>query len=158
MQLIVLVAIFIGLLLPAWWLQAPPARAGITVEAEYFRVYDGDTIHLYPKDGRTVKVRLWGISAPELREKCGKLPIGSMSRQHLVMLIRNGPVLCTQVRNQTSYDRIVAICKANGQDLGWAMVRDGFAFDWPRYSKGWYHLPQVEAEREGRGLWGETCP
>jgi endonuclease YncB( thermonuclease family) len=33
------------------------------------------------------------------------------------------------------------------------MVRDGWAFDWPRYSGGRYSIQQAKAEAEGLGLW-----
>jgi hypothetical protein len=34
-------------------------------------------------------------------------------------------------------------------------VGKGFAFDWPRYSRGKYAGAQKEAERDGRGMGGQ---
>ena len=55
--------------------------------------------------------------------------------------------------NLDQYGRTVATCSAGGADLGEWLVRNGFALDWPQFSKGRYDAAQRDAERVGRGIW-----
>ena len=52
-------------------LAAPPA----TTAGKVVSVHDGDTVTVRTDDGQTLKVRLQGIDAPELKQ-----PFGSRSR------------------------------------------------------------------------------
>jgi len=54
---------------------------------------------------------------------------------------------------QDSYDRSVAVCTVDNIDLADWLVRNGLAFDWPRYSKNAYAEAQRQAEQNERGLW-----
>jgi endonuclease YncB( thermonuclease family) len=67
-------------------------------------------------------------------------------------LIAGMPVTCKGV-DLDQYERVVAVCTVGEQDIGERIVRAGFAFDWPRYSKRKYTGAQKEAERAGRGVW-----
>src|SRR5262245_49548893 len=87
------------------------------------RVIDGDTFAL---DGE--KVRLKGISAPEMRESGGRA-----SKDHLTALIGGRGVVC-QFTGERTHDRQVGWCRAGDLDLNGQMVRDGWAAACPRYS------------------------
>lgn len=54
-------------------LAAPPA----TTTGKVVSVHDGDTLTLRTDDGQTLKVRLRGIDAPEIRQ-----PVARRSRRH----------------------------------------------------------------------------
>jgi len=45
------------------------------------------------------------------------------------------------------------VCTVGGTDIADWLVRNGFALDWPQYSKGGYAAAQAEAKREQRGMW-----
>jgi endonuclease YncB( thermonuclease family) len=47
----------------------------------------------------------------------------------------------------------VATCTVAGQDIGAAMVRQGCALDFERYSGAQYAAEQLDAEQAQRGLW-----
>jgi hypothetical protein len=69
-----------------------------------------------------------------------------------IALIGAGPVRCID-EGERSYDRIVAVCYGeDGEDLAAAMVRDGWATDWARYSGGRYAALEADAVRAGRGM------
>ena len=51
------------------------------------------------------------------------------------------------------YGRTVAACLVGDVDIGDWLVRNGFALDWPQYSKGRYGDAQRDAEHGGRGIW-----
>lgn len=49
---------------------------------------------------------------------------------------------------------MVATCaRADGRDVNGWLVRQGWALDWPRYSRGAYAAAQPEARAAGRGVW-----
>lgn len=117
--------------------QRDPALAGRPTH-----ITDGDTIRFGP-----ARVRLYGIQAPEM-----DTPDGPRARAALVAIIGTGEVVC-QDTGDRSYRRVVARCfDAQGRDLSEQMVREGWATDWPRFSRGRYALAQGIAFIEGRGL------
>ena len=111
------------------------------------RVIDGDTIKI-----GSVTIRLWGMDAPEMGQRCGAHDCGRMAADRLTDIIAGAPVQCAMV-DTDRYGRMVATCTANGTDLGEAMVRDGYAIDYPMYSRGRYAPAEDEARRARRGLW-----
>jgi endonuclease YncB( thermonuclease family) len=85
-------------------------------------VTDGDTIKL---NGTTY--RLWGIDAPESKQWCGNWPAGAIATAMLEMLIKGKTVVC-EPKTTDRYGRTVAICRADGEDLGRTMVQLGMAW------------------------------
>ena len=123
---------------------ATPALADLS--GRVANVHDGDTLTL---DGS--KVRLWGIDAPELKQKCGGSACGVVARDPLRDLVQGRVVTCVQV-DRDRYQRVVASCQVGDTDLGEAMVRSGNALDYRRYSRGRYRQAERDAEsrRVGR--------
>jgi endonuclease YncB( thermonuclease family) len=124
---------------------ATPAFADLS--GRVARVHDGDTLTL---DGS--KVRLWGIDAPELKQKCGGTACGVVARDALQALVQGKVVTCAQ-KDRDRYQRVVASCQVGGADLGEAMVRSGNALDYPRYSRGRYRQAERDAEIRRAGMW-----
>ena len=111
------------------------------------RIVDGDTLEINRQ-----RIRLFGIDAPEFSQLGGA---DAMVKLKSLTTDKNGLFLivsCTK-KSTDRYERIVAICSANGNDLGAAMVRSGYAMDWPKYSNGLYAAQQIDAKQEGAGLW-----
>lgn len=90
-------------------------------------ITDGDTLRC---DGG-LKIRLWGIQAPERDEP------GGLAATRALADITHGQTLVCQ-RKGKSYDRIVARCLIGKRDVAGEMVRRGHAVDWPKFSKGFY--------------------
>lgn len=141
---------------------------------------DGDTLlcHLTAPEnhaGRSLRVRLWGVSAPEMRDTDGwhsrailderflyerGLTLGQqgLALSHQI----NGLVSCTPKARHKS--RLVAICQtASGADLGEIVIESGYATEHRAYTR---EGPQADpdlaaryaaAERtavvSGYGLW-----
>lgn len=112
-------------------------------------VYDGDgPIKCQLDDSSTVKIRLWGVDAPEMacRRKryssltayyaCFDKTAAKASRDNLRTLSVGKRLHCTKKHN--SHDRVVAKCVVGNQDLACEQVKAGHAVDWPKYSKGYY--------------------
>tara|TARA_R110000868_G_scaffold198474_4_gene444889 strand:- start:31438 stop:31971 length:534 start_codon:yes stop_codon:yes gene_type:complete len=104
-------------------------------------VIDGDTIVI----GKT-HIRLAGIDAPELNH-----PWGKKAKFAMVTLCR-GQVITANVQEGLSYDRVVARCTlADGTDLAAALVEQGLALDWAKFSGGAYR--HLEPEGVRKKLW-----
>ena len=93
-----------------------------------YTVTDGDTLK-----APDVRVRLWGIDAPEMNQLGGKQAKAALKS------ITKGQDLSCRVKGADRYGRIVARCDLpNGKDIACLMVQFGHASDWPKYSKGYY--------------------
>jgi endonuclease YncB( thermonuclease family) len=114
-------------------------------------VIDGDTIEIHGE-----RFRLFGIDAPEAKQLCkgakGKpYRCGQVAANALSDLIVNQTVTCEK-RDVDRYQRIVAVCEVNGQDVGAYLVATGLAVAYVQYSKS--YVPQQNAARQaGLGLW-----
>lgn len=115
---------------------AQPVVAGELV-GPVASIRDGDTFTI-----RGTDIRLCGIDAPERDEP------GYAAAADALRAITAGKVVrCVQVgrgtpcdgrSKPTSYDRIVAQCFVDGEDIAALLVRAGVACDWVRFSGGHY--------------------
>ena len=113
-------------------------------------VVDGDTIRI-----GTTAYRLWGIDAPEQQQSCAGWPAGGEATRTLAALMRDKAVSC-EPRTQDRYGRTVAVCRADGMDLGAAMVSAGMAWAFVRYSRD-YVSGEDSARAAGLGVHGHAC-
>lgn len=138
----------------AFGLLALPARARpaepIVLQGQA-RIIDGDTLVL-----EGARIRLHGIDAPELRQRCEAddgtfWPCGRHAAAMLAAMTGAGELTC-EGRRQDRYRRLVAICAASGVDVAQQMVADGLALAARRYSRA-YLAVEEDARQQGRGLW-----
>lgn len=109
--------------------------------------HDGDTISLQ-QEGRTIKIRLSSIDAPELSQ-----PGGPESRQHLADMIL-GKEVDVVIYNKDKYGRSVGTIYLNGQDINERMVTDGYAWVYRKYAgDGKLYREEVEARAAHLGIW-----
>lgn len=113
-------------------------------------VIDGDGLKIGEHE-----IRLFGIDAPEMRGG----PQGLKSRTAMEDLIAGQPVAC-DVLNPDRYKRLIAICTAQGRDLGEAMLEIGWAITYRRFLaarpvQDRYLAAERQAREAGRGLWAE---
>lgn len=111
------------------------------------RIVDGDSLEVGGE-----RVRLEGIDAPELDQRCGLAAkdwaCGTSARAALRKAVGRDAVTCRPVGTDR-YGRSVSVCEAGGRDLGAAMVGEGLAV-----ATGFaYAREQEEARRAKRGLW-----
>lgn len=108
-------------------------------------VHDGDTITILVEKEQ-VKIRLFGIDAPELKQPCGK-----KSKQFLSNLIA-GQIVEVEKNGNDRYGRTIGTVSLNGEDINAQMVENGYAWAYRRFSKK-YAPQESEAKFEKRGLW-----
>ena len=113
-------------------------------------VVDGDTITL-----AGVTWRLFGIHAPEMHQRCGDWPAGRTASLHLQELMKSRSVFCKSVGVDRD-GRTVGLCRANGVDLGRAMVRDGMAWAYFQNSRA-YIGDEAVARAAKLGVHGHDC-
>ena len=122
-------------------------------------VIDGDTIKINSK-----KVRLFGIDAPEKKQKCKKLFLsiyilsfdksydcGILSTNKLKNKIKDNIIICKS-KGKDRYKRIIAECFKDKTNLNSWLVRNGYAVAYLKYSKK-YLTAQNLAKKENRGIW-----
>jgi endonuclease YncB( thermonuclease family) len=143
------------------WDKSAPVETGTGATiAGTARVTDGDSLEI-----GNVRVRLFGIDAPEFRQLCKDASgrdytCGVAAREALAGLIDGRQVACTPAEGP-SYDRVVAVCRVDGTgqdkvDLSEAMVRAGRVIELKAHSKGRYAAAERSARDAGRGLWAGT--
>lgn len=117
---------------------------------------DGDTIRVADRT-----IRLHGIDAPEYNQSCartggGTWPCGQQAKVTLANLLQGQQLECRSV-DVDRYQREVAKCFVGGRDLGQAMVRDGMAWAYTRYSSD-YVQDEATARSGRRGIWQADTP
>jgi endonuclease YncB( thermonuclease family) len=121
------------------------------VMSGFGRPIDGDTFRL----GEIV-IRLADIDAPELAQRCDGGPkalrrCGDHVADLLAQRLSDQPVSC-EVLDIDQYDRRIARCSQDGEDLSAWLVGQGWALAYRQYSSRF-----VDAEDEAReqrlGLW-----
>lgn len=103
-----------------------------------------------------VVIRLHGIDAPEHNQSCQDARgaiwhCGEAATDRLAQMSDNTMVTCREL-DRDRYDRSVARCEAAGVDLAEAMVAEGLAWAYLRYSDI-YAAAEASAREEGIGIW-----
>lgn len=115
------------------------------------KVVDGDSIEL---NGKTY--RLYGIDAPDDGQICPDgWPAAYEAEAYLGQLLRGKTVTCMPI-GMPQGDETDAICRADGVDVGAAMVTGGMAHAFVPYSVR-YITQESAAANASRGVHGHKC-
>ena len=149
-----------------WCVLVFPAFAGTlrSVEGVVTRVTDGDTIQLVDHAGTKLRVRFFGIDAPETAHtgKPGQ-PYGDEAAAALKTKV-SGQRVRLDIQAVDQYHRVVAIVMLSGRDVNKEMVAEGWAWAYRQYLDRPHASAYIRAEEEARssrlGLWqqGNTQP
>lgn len=158
------ILLFLLIALPVW--AKDPIRI---IEGTVAKVCDGDSINVIDSLGTTVKVRLYGIDAPEKTKNNHKIsrtskpgqPYGEEAFDALKRKIE-GQQVKVEVLEMNRNKRAVSVVWLGTRNINLEMLRDGFAWAYHQHLEG-YHAPeyiQVEerAQKERRGLWQQNNP
>ncbi len=133
-------------------LEAYLADQGLPAKPPQAAVIDGNTIKM-----DSVTYRLWGIDAPELDQRCYPhgWRAGIEAARALAAMIERRPVTC-EPKVQDSHGRTVALCRAEGRDLGAAMVVSGMALA-VTGDGGDYTEQEIRARQARVGVHAHAC-
>ncbi|TNH33899.1 thermonuclease family protein [Campylobacter helveticus] len=115
------------------------------------RVIDGDTIELLVKQedikqSPKIKVRLFGIDAPEKKQAFGK-----EAKEYLSSLILDKEIILI-INDKDKYQRTIGTILLNDKDINKEMVKNGYAWAYESYSTK-YLAEQADAQMFKLGLW-----
>jgi len=132
------------------------AGAGWAWTVKVVGIADGDMITVV-RDGREqVKMRLYGIDAPESGQSFGKA-----SKRNLSSMV-HGRSVQVEVMDTDRYGRTVALIFMDGEDVNAAQLRSGHAWLYRQYCKIWVYGQwaglETEARSKGAGLWADKKP
>ena len=125
----------------------------------FAKVIDGDTLRL-----NDIKIRLYGIDAPEVNQKCykqffsfnllnynKKYYCGKETSNKLKVFLKNSKIVC-QIKGEDRYKRKIAICFKNSIDINAWLVKEGLAVAYKKYSKRYSYL-EKQARDQKKGIW-----
>lgn len=123
-----------------------------TIIAGTAKAIDGDTLSF-----GGLKVGLWGISAPEAKQACGKTKAGALAAKAMHDIANGKRVVC-EMRDYDGKDkRPMAVCTRDGEDIAGEIVATGWAWDNSKLSKGAYGAQETRAKQSQKGLHILAC-
>ncbi len=135
-----------------------------TVTGTVTKVSDGDTIHITTPEQTKLKVRLYGIDAPEtpkINRQSGKVhqpgqPFSEEAQKALKDKIM-GKQVKLEILDIDKYKRMVCMVWLDDRNINLEMVREGYAEAFIEYLKPPYRTVFLKAEREAKsarlGIW-----
>ena len=116
-------------------------------------ISDGDTFTMLNNDKQEIRVRLYGIDAPEKNQDFGKV-----SKKFLSDLIYNKQVTIMEM-DRDRYNRIVSIAKIDSIVVNEVMLEEGLAWHYDQYDNNPYWIAlELAAQKQRRGLWRDEAP
>ncbi len=139
------------------------AQKAFAVEISGFpKIVDGDTIHI-----KSYKIRLEGIDAPEINQKCKKNYFqisyiisfnfqkeyfcGRVAKRKLAEKLNKKKIKCI-LSKRDRYKRYLGECFLDKENINKWMVKQGYAIAYRRYSTK-YILDENFAQKNKLGLW-----
>ena len=132
------------------------------VEYRLVRAADGDSFELKDEKNRRVRVRLYGVDAPE-----GNQRFGRESREHLLGLLKNR-TLRLKTLFKDSYQRLVAIVYLSNKgsvdelSINQRQVQSGLAWVYDYFCTSdicnTWKLEEAMARKQKLGLWEDPSP
>jgi len=163
---VIVTAIVLALLPAIPALAKSPIR---TIDGIVTRVSDGDTVHVRDDLGTKLKVRLYGVDAPETpkaNKKTGRIskpgqPYGEEAWRALEEKVFRKRVRL-EVMDIDRYKRLVSLVWLDKQNINEEMVAEGWAWAYKQYLDTPYASQFIGLEAQARakrlGLWQQNNP
>ena len=125
-------------------------------QGKVVRVHDGDTVTVL-SGGEMLKVRLYGVDAPESAQK------GGADSRRFAADLASFQEVKLEVRDKDRYGRSVAIVRLpDGRTLNEELVRAGHAWVYPAYCNtarcAYWQTLEAKAKDDRNGLWRDKNP
>ncbi|GGZ91446.1 hypothetical protein DC083_01725 [Ignatzschineria ureiclastica] len=155
--------LFIVILGVSYWTLEPDSASKSTTtivtndevyQCKIKRVVDGDTViaNCPPNNREQLRIRVWGIDAPEMKQENW----GEASKSYLIMLLSQADhdIIEIKVRDIDHYGRYVGQLFLNNLDLGLELVKNGEAVVYKQYNNEANYLQaQESAQKQKLGIW-----
>jgi len=124
------------------------------LQGRVVKIIDGDTYDLLLANKNTVRVRMFGIDAPELG-----MAFYAVSKNYLSTLCMNRDLRVVQT-DKDIHGRIVGRgFLKDGRDINLEMLKAGMAWHFKKYDKSKsYAQAELNARKLKRGLWADKNP
>lgn len=147
------------------WATLTPKSGAPSAEKEgtCLKVLDGDTI-IFREAGAldSIKIRLWGIDAPEKGQTFGTEATRKLARliEHKSVLLRFHVEARESTEGHDGYSRHLATIFRRGRNINLELVQGGYAWHYAYYAAEEKALAEAErqARDERRGLWADEHP
>ncbi len=120
-------------------------------EARVVKIIDGDTVQVLSASKEKIKIRLYGIDAPEKKQAYGKVSRNALADKIAGNIVKVSP------NGKDRYERELAKIYLGNEDINRYMVRNGFAWAFIKYSKE-YAGDEIYARNNKLGLWRSNNP
>lgn len=130
------------------------AVADAATSGRVVRLADGDTFTLLVGGNKQMKVRLYGIDAPERQQDFGNAARKKMQE------LTTGHTIFIEIKDTDQYGRTVGIARReDGLNINEEMLRTGMAWHYKAFDKNqkWDQLER-EARSKKLGLWAQPNP
>jgi len=143
-----------------WLLAAWCAAVGAEewVSGNVVKVHDGDTATVITEDRKTLRVRFYGVDAPEREnEYWPNQAFAADAQQFMQKLIHNQPVV-VRLTGERTYQREVGEIFVDGRSASRELLRAGLGWWNTRYARQDSDLERLEARARQRkaGLWRDA--
>ena len=118
-------------------------------DVKVVKVADGDTITVLTNENEQIRVRLYGIDAPESSQD-----FGSAARKVLSGAVA-GKSVNINVKDTDRYGRSVGVVYVGNADVNEFMVSNGYAWAYRRFTED-YVDKETEAKSKKIGLWSQS--
>ena len=117
-------------------------------------ISDGDTFTGLNRDNLQLKIRIYGIDAPEKKQA-----FGNRAKEMLSDLIFGKDVV-VDIQSQDGWGRYISyVFTQDGEDVSLRMIQEGMAWHFVKYdATEQYADAEVVARKEKKGLWVDTEP
>ena len=129
------------------------------INTNSIRVIDGDTVEVIPAFGKSERIRLLGIDAPETKQD-----YGDKSTMMLLQCVNNAMVTI-EWTERDRYDRLLGKVIANKVDCNLNQLQKGAAWHYKEYQSSQTPLDRIEygnaeilARTNNKGLWATSNP
>lgn len=120
-----------------------------SMSGKVIKVADGDTITIQTSNNEKIKIRLYGIDAPEKKQEYGIKSLDVLKK------LSYGKTVDVEVKEKDRYGRTVGIVFLNGEEINFKMIETGNAWHYKKYAKekANYSNAEAEARKSKLGLW-----
>ena len=131
----------------------PACKEQHLIQGEVVNVADGDTFTLIDSNKQRVKVRMYGIDAPERGQG-----YSNASKKYLSSLLMHKRVT-VQIMDVDQYRRVVGLVMLGEVNVNEAVLSNGFAWHYTAFDNNpnWTTL-EKKARIAKKGLWAERNP